>query len=45
MSDLKGQDGELHFTVEIKRAETGETDTYQLIGKIQDSDQEEEEDK
>ncbi len=32
--DLKGQLGELKFTLEIKRAATGETETFDLIGKI-----------
>lgn len=34
MANLSGSVGELRFTVEIKRAETGETDTVELIGKI-----------
>ena len=34
MSDLTGQPGELRFTVEVKRAATGETETYELIGHI-----------
>ena len=35
--DIKGQEGELRFTLEIKRAATGETDTVELVGKIGDS--------
>ena len=36
--DIKGQEGELRFTLEIKRAATGETDTVQLVGKIGDGE-------
>lgn len=32
MSELQGQTGELRFTVEIKRIETGLIETYDLIG-------------
>lgn len=32
MIDLVGQPGELRFTVEIKRAETGKVETYDLVG-------------
>jgi hypothetical protein len=32
MIDLVGQPGELRFTVEIKRADTGKVDTYDLVG-------------
>lgn len=35
--NLQGQEGELRFTIEIKRAETGETETVELVGKIGDS--------
>lgn len=31
---LNGQPGELRFTVEVKRAGTGEVETYELVGKI-----------
>lgn len=31
---LAGEAGELRFTIEIKRAETGEVETHELIGKI-----------
>lgn len=34
MSDLIGQPGELRFTVQVKRAATGETETHELIGHI-----------
>lgn len=36
MSELNGQAGELRFTLEIKRAETGETETVEMVGKIGD---------
>lgn len=39
MSDLTGQPGELRFTVEVKRAATGETETYELIGHIGQDEQ------
>ncbi len=42
MSELQGQPGELRFTVEIKRAATGETETYELIGTIADEQEEDE---
>jgi hypothetical protein len=29
---LTGQPGELRFTLEIKRAATGEVETYEMIG-------------
>ena len=32
MPDLSGQMGELRFTLQIKRKETGLTDTVELIG-------------
>ena len=34
--DIKGQEGELRFTLEIKRSATGETETVELVGKIGD---------
>ena len=37
MSELKGQDGELRFTVEVKRAATGKVETYELIGRLDGS--------
>ena len=39
MSDLTGQPGELHFTVQVKRAATGETEAYELIGHIGQDEQ------
>ena len=32
MSDLIGQKAELRFTLEIKRAETGMIETYNMVG-------------
>jgi hypothetical protein len=32
MINLSGQPGELRFTIEIKRAETGKVETYDLVG-------------
>lgn len=41
---INGLAGELRFTVEIKRAATGETETVELVGKIiEDEEQEESE--
>lgn len=34
MIELGGKPGELRFTIEIKRAETGKVETYELIGRI-----------
>lgn len=31
--NLEGGFGELHFTIEIKRKETGKVETFELIGK------------
>lgn len=36
MAELQGQVGELRFTVEVTRAETGKVETYELVGKITD---------
>jgi len=35
--EINGQPGELKFSLEIKRAETGETETVELVGKIGES--------
>lgn len=43
MIELNGQPGELRFTVEVKRAETGEIETYELVGKITPDEEEESE--
>ena len=34
MSSLMGQVGEVTFTVEIKRKDTGKIDTFNLTGKV-----------
>lgn len=34
IAKLNGQPGELRFTIEIKRAATGLTETHELVGKI-----------
>lgn len=39
---LLGTPGELRFTVEIKRAATGEVETHELIGKLLPEEEEEE---
>jgi hypothetical protein len=36
MAELRGEAGELRFTIEIKRKATGKVETYNLIGKIND---------
>lgn len=35
MTDLTGQPGVVRMTIEIKRAATGETEQYELIGTLQ----------
>lgn len=42
MSSLNGQPGELRFTVEVRRAATGEVETYEMVGKIADEEEAEE---
>lgn len=37
MPDLQGQVGELRFTLEIKRKETGKTETVELVGFIDEA--------
>lgn len=32
MAELQGQSGELRFTLQITRAETGKTETVELVG-------------
>lgn len=34
MSNLMGQVGELSFTVEVKRKDTGKVETFNLVGKF-----------
>ena len=41
MTDLQGQPGELRFTIEVTRAATGETETYEMVGTIQAEPEEE----
>lgn len=36
--NIGGQLGELRLTVEIKRAETGKVETYELIGHLENND-------
>ncbi len=43
MPELEGQIGELRFTIEVTRAETGEVETFEMVGKIGDAPSEEEE--
>lgn len=40
MAELGGQPGELRFTIEVKRAATGETETFELVGKVTDEEEE-----
>ena len=42
MIELAGKPGELRFVLEITRAETGETETVELVGKITGDDEEKE---
>ncbi len=37
MPELKGQPGEVRFTVEVKRAATGKVETYEMVGRIEDN--------
>lgn len=41
MSELKGQVGELHFTVQIKRKETGKVETFELVGRVAEDEAQE----
>ena len=36
MAELSGGGGELRFTVQVKRAATGEVETHELVGKVSD---------
>jgi hypothetical protein len=40
MSNLQGQPGEVRMTIQIKRKETGETETHELVGKVMDEHKE-----
>ena len=34
MIELAGKPAEVHFTIEVKRAATGLTETYQMVGHV-----------
>jgi hypothetical protein len=38
--NLEGQSGEVRMTIEIKRAATGEIETVELVGTIEEKDDE-----
>lgn len=38
MAELRGKQSELEFTVQIKRAETGEVEEYKLTGTVSNDD-------
>jgi hypothetical protein len=40
MSELQGQPGEIHLTLEIVRAATGEKETVELVGTVTADDEE-----
>jgi hypothetical protein len=42
MTDLTGQPGEVRMTIEVKRAATGEVETFELVGTIEAEEEEEE---
>ena len=42
MPDLKGGLGELRFTIEVKRKDTGKVETYDMIGKVMPEEEKEE---
>lgn len=35
MPDLQGEKAELRFTLEIKRADTGKTETVEMVGRVE----------
>jgi hypothetical protein len=37
MATLQGQETQVEFTIEIKRAATGKTETYQVTGRLEDN--------
>jgi hypothetical protein len=37
MADLQGQETEVEFTIEIKRAATGKTETYKVTGRLENN--------
>lgn len=34
---IEGSHGEIHLTIEIKRAKTGEIETHNLVGRIEEN--------
>lgn len=40
MVELNGQIGELTFTIEVKRKDTGKIDKFEVIGKVTNEDNE-----
>jgi hypothetical protein len=34
MNNLQGQEGEVRFTVTVKRAATGKEETFEMVGKV-----------
>lgn len=40
MPDLQGKIGELRFTIEVTRKETGKVETYELIGHVMNDEEE-----
>lgn len=41
MTDLITEPAELHFTIKITRKETGETETYDMVGHVISENEEE----
>jgi hypothetical protein len=39
MSKLNGKVGELRFTIQVKRAETGKVEEYEMVGVIDHGDE------
>lgn len=39
MSELTGQPAEVRMTIEVKRAATGQTETFDLVGHIEAKEQ------
>lgn len=37
MSDLGGQIGEVRFTLEVKRKETGKVETFEMVGFVDEA--------
>ena len=36
--DIQGQPAEVRMTIEVKRAETGQVETFELVGTVQGED-------